>query len=135
MVERPAVAVVLLFPCTTKIYAHRVAEERKLRAAGKTGGEIEPGIFFMTQHAEFGNACGTIAAVHAIINGCKTMLQTSTLIGAFAADNTDTPPSAVGQALLQCDALKTASDTVAQSTEAQTAGRPSCFPLRIVDSL
>jgi len=121
MVSAPAVAVVLLFPCTEKIYSHRLKQDLQLQASGKTRDAVEPGIFFLTQHAEFGNACGTIAAVHAITNGCSTTLQPSTPIGTFAAANTGQPPSVVGRALLDCEPLKSSSDAVAQSAEAQTA--------------
>lgn len=78
--DRPVAALVLLFPCSRRIYDHRAREERSLRentdvaATAARGGSdnifprINEEAFFVEQVAGFGNACGTIAATHALAN-------------------------------------------------------------------
>ena len=53
----------LLFPCSEKIYACRSQQHRKLLADKVPLDHAGADVFFLKQHAEFGNACGTIAAV------------------------------------------------------------------------
>ena len=48
-------------------------------------------------------------------------MKAATPIGTFAAENAGKAPSVVGRALLGCEPLKSSSDAVAQSAEAQTA--------------
>eukprot|EP00747_Dinoflagellata_sp_TGD_P182610 gnl/TRDRNA2_/TRDRNA2_36922_c0_seq1.p1 gnl/TRDRNA2_/TRDRNA2_36922_c0~~gnl/TRDRNA2_/TRDRNA2_36922_c0_seq1.p1 ORF type:complete len:252 (+),score=32.23 gnl/TRDRNA2_/TRDRNA2_36922_c0_seq1:44-799(+) len=115
LVPRPVVAAVLLFPCSPRIYAFRKAQLPQCRPAERAG------VFFLQQHSAFGNACGTIAAVHAVTNGVGAELPANTKLGGFAKDHAGQSPGAVGSALLNCDALKSSSDSVAQSGVAQTA--------------
>uniref|UniRef100_A0A7S4JNR8 ubiquitinyl hydrolase 1 n=1 Tax=Odontella aurita TaxID=265563 RepID=A0A7S4JNR8_9STRA len=68
-------ALLLLFPCSRRIYEYRAREERTLRenAEGKCGvrtsfPKMNDDAFFLEQVANFGNACGTIAATHALSN-------------------------------------------------------------------
>jgi len=61
MVPKPTVAVMLLFPITDK-YETYAKEE-----AGKAGHQDTPaGVYFIKQN--IGNACGTIAIIHALAN-------------------------------------------------------------------
>ena len=73
MAPQPVAAAVLLFPCTPGIYEARREEDRALRAGSSTEAASKP--FFVEQVASFGNACGTIAAVHALTNANIPRLQ------------------------------------------------------------
>jgi ubiquitin carboxyl-terminal hydrolase L3 len=126
-------AVILLFPCSGAIYAARRAEERVLRKGGcfsDSGPRPYGDAFFLVQHAAFGNACGTIAAVHAISNAraafggfegvSKSRNEATSPLASFCDDNADATPSERGHALLKAEALKGCSDGQARATAAQT---------------
>ena len=67
----------VLFPCTPGIYRARREEDRSLRAHVAAGSLTEAASkpFFLEQVASFGNACGTIAAVHSLTNADIPRLQ------------------------------------------------------------
>jgi len=124
-------AVILLFPCTQKIYEARAREEVETRSAAHVAGERDGGsaarsAFFLKQHAEFGNACGTIASVHALANAREVFMadapanaESSSLVK-FCEDQHEADADARGRALLASPALKLASDVAAAAPEAQT---------------
>ena len=62
MVPARCAAVIVLFPCTDGIYDARAREDSLLAEADPVSDGAEAP-FFLKQHAEFGNACGTIASV------------------------------------------------------------------------
>ena len=69
-IPRPVVAVVLLFPCTEKIYGVRAVQKKNLlqvQASGNLGPAAKSALH-IEQVASFGNACGSIAAIHALSN-------------------------------------------------------------------
>jgi|AntAceMinimDraft_5_1070358.scaffolds.fasta_scaffold62465_1 ubiquitin carboxyl-terminal hydrolase L3 len=124
-------AVILLFPCTQNIYEARAREEQETRAAAQAEGQHGGGFaarsaFFLKQHAEFGNACGTIASVHALANAREAFMAdapagapASSLVE-FCNENQTAGADARGRALLASPALKLASDVAAAAPAAQT---------------
>lgn len=61
LVPSPCIAVILLFPCSSNIYQERARQNRYYNF--KDNSEWIKNCFFLRQHAEFGNACGTIASI------------------------------------------------------------------------
>ena len=59
----PVVAMILLFPINEKYETFRRKEEDDLKSKGQ---EISPKVYFMKQ--TIGNACGTVALLHSILN-------------------------------------------------------------------
>lgn len=125
MVPQPCAAVILLFPCTDAIYTARWHEAEKIRATG-AGAAVTPA-FHLTQVAEFGNACGTIASVHALINGAvafggfaDTADGAAAPLAAYRDSTADQAPVERGKALLHAPGLKATSDLSAQHVAAQT---------------
>jgi ubiquitin carboxyl-terminal hydrolase L3 len=118
MIPRPVAAVILLFPCTEKIYAERAAEKRRLQMTGPS--EACDSAFHLRQVASFGNACGTIAAVHALTNsvGCHSL---NGPLAKFRQETADKTAAERGQALLTTRHLKQESDVAAEHASAQTA--------------
>ncbi|VFQ70527.1 unnamed protein product [Cuscuta campestris] len=61
MVPKPVLAVLFLYPITSQSEDERIQEDSKIKLQ-----EVSSGVFFMKQTV--GNACGTIALLHAIGN-------------------------------------------------------------------
>jgi len=59
----PVVAMILLFPINEKYEEFRKQEEEEVKAKGQ---EVSPKVYFMKQ--TIGNACGTVALLHSILN-------------------------------------------------------------------
>lgn len=138
MVPQPCAAVILLFPCTPNQYqARRRQSEALLQRKKAAAAPAKNGVFFLRQHAEFGNACGTIASVHAISNSFWAFGGMSDEIGggdgrivkscdggslaAFCEAHRRSSPDDRGRALLRAPQLKFASDAAASGEAAQTA--------------
>ena len=130
-------AVILLFPCSSAIYTARRLEEKVLRRhmniniseddrddPNNCDDIVKPhhDAFFLVQHGEFGNACGTIACMHAITNaGFEKEVNNNTPLTNFCNENANATPSERGRALLHTKSLKMSSDSQAQSNVAQTS--------------
>ncbi|KAJ8960754.1 hypothetical protein NQ318_020047 [Aromia moschata] len=67
-VPRPALALILLFPCSEKFYEHAKEESEALKEKGQV---ISPELFYMKQYVS--NACGTIAVIHSIANNVDSL--------------------------------------------------------------
>lgn len=118
MVPRPVAALVLLFPCTRSIYAARRREDESLKAG--TGASKED-LFFIRQVSDFGNACGTIACLHAISNTRHVLqMAADAPLEGFVRSHSGATPEVRGKALLTASELKTPSDAAAMDRAAQT---------------
>jgi len=117
MVPKPVACCVFLFPVSATIVKFRRQQERNLM--GKQS--VPKSAFFLEQVAEFGNACGTIASVHALTNSHH--IFTDGLQGdlrKFMQENENKSPSEIGKALHQTKSLQEGSDVAASSAAAQT---------------
>lgn len=118
---QPCAAFILLFPCTPDIYRFRREEEKSTRALAAKGEGPPESVFFLQQHSCFGNACGTIASVHALSNLSHIIsLDQGKEMAKFVEANETKSPDARGEALFKCQGLKESSDTAAVNREAQT---------------
>ncbi len=68
MMPRPCAALCLLFPSGDATRARRAEMRAKLGEQP----EVPASLFFVHQHDGIGNACGTIACVHAVVNGARS---------------------------------------------------------------
>ncbi|KAL3284019.1 hypothetical protein HHI36_018189 [Cryptolaemus montrouzieri] len=62
-IPRPAVAFILLFPCSDKFYEHAAQQKSEIEQQEQV---IVPDLYYMKQYVS--NACGTIALIHAVAN-------------------------------------------------------------------
>eukprot|EP00928_Gymnodinium_smaydae_P071533 TRINITY_DN55092_c0_g1_i1.p1 TRINITY_DN55092_c0_g1~~TRINITY_DN55092_c0_g1_i1.p1 ORF type:complete len:285 (+),score=58.46 TRINITY_DN55092_c0_g1_i1:49-855(+) len=124
MVTGPVIACVVLFPCTNRIYEARRREDALLRSpgAGDVGPCLERELFFLKQVAGFGNACGTIACLHAVSN-CRPWLSLTpgASLEGFVQAQAEASPEERGNALLSEPTLRASSDAAAMAEAAQTA--------------
>ena len=122
MVPSPCAGVILLFPCTDKMFDVRQAQKQRLLAQAPS--PATNAAYHVKQVAEFGNACGTIASVHALING-QVVYQNkkvkNSAMQKFRDANANASPQDRGRALLKTSALRSSSDQSAGHRSAQTA--------------
>lgn len=125
-VPRPVVAVVLLFPMTAAIAKAKAEQADEVQAKGQphlpaqgTGGAP----FYLTQHDGLGNACGTIAAVHALANARAAGLAPTegSALATFLAEADPLSADDRGWALTRATAVHDASESEASGANAQTA--------------
>ncbi|EGB09677.1 hypothetical protein AURANDRAFT_24113 [Aureococcus anophagefferens] len=121
MVPRPCVALCLLFPCD-KISTPRRAELRAKRGAPL---DSEAGLFFTQQLDGCGNACGTIACMHALGNAAAAgafALDDGSLLGRFVAETAGSSAPDRGAALVAASYMHEASNATACAGATEGAG-------------
>jgi len=122
MVPTPCAALCLLYP-TEKISRARRDDFFATRAKDQPAPPSN--LFFCQQHDGFGNACGTIACMHAIANaslsGMFELAEGGSLRG-FVEMSAALGPSERGRKLLDATDLQTLSDATAASGETEGAG-------------
>jgi ubiquitin carboxyl-terminal hydrolase L3 len=119
MIPEPCAGVILLFPCTDSIYQVRRAEKERLLRTPPSPATHKA--YHVQQVAEFGNACGTIASVHALINGASVYNASDSALQQFRDGHYNASALDRGKALLQTSALRNSSDQSANHRSAQTA--------------
>ena len=119
MVPQPCVALCLLYP-STKISAPRREDLRKREQPASH----PEGIFFVQQHDEIGNACGTIAAVHALSNcaAAGAFELNPGPLATFVESVKDKSVGDKGWALANAVELQELSDETAAAGETEGAG-------------
>lgn len=136
MVPQPCIAVVLLFP-VNEVLA-RSEMQRRAQLARRPP-RVSPRVFFMRQY--IGNACGTVAAVHALLNNRERLAMSDGPLSSMAgsseaesgpdsADGEETcgedvrsSASALGEKLSQSEDLMRASETSARIGQTSTPDR------------
>eukprot|EP00928_Gymnodinium_smaydae_P025814 TRINITY_DN2045_c0_g1_i4.p1 TRINITY_DN2045_c0_g1~~TRINITY_DN2045_c0_g1_i4.p1 ORF type:complete len:270 (+),score=65.77 TRINITY_DN2045_c0_g1_i4:81-812(+) len=121
MVPQPCVALCLLYP-TAKISRPRREALRERKASMTKSPES---LYFLQQHDDIGNACGTIAAVHALAHGVATKAFNVTDGSPLANFLAKTKPLGIserGRELESAKELQEMSDATAAAGETQGAG-------------
>lgn len=113
MVPKPCAAVTLLFP-SSKL---KEAKATQLQELEKSGYAPDDGIFFIKQYV--GNACGTIAALHALSNN-PHLIQEGSDLATFVAANKELAPAERGNNLSSAEFVRAATSASAQGGQTQT---------------
>uniref|UniRef100_A0A7S4UNP6 Ubiquitin carboxyl-terminal hydrolase n=1 Tax=Alexandrium monilatum TaxID=311494 RepID=A0A7S4UNP6_9DINO len=125
MTPGPVIACVVLFPCTRGIYDARRRQDAALRSGREAAGGASANrenLFFVRQVADFGNACGTIACLHAVSNSRQWLaLAEGAALEGFVQAQACASPEERGRALLKEPLLRASSDAAASDPRAQTA--------------
>lgn len=118
MVPTPCTAVILLFPSSSPEF--KQAKQKQKEKIDKDGQKLDKNIFYITQHDGSGNACGSIACLHAVANSDGVEMKDGAL-KKFLQNNKDKSPDDKGNSLLEAYDLFETSESSANSSEAQTA--------------
>jgi len=122
-IPQPCRALVLLHPGGGLVPAFR-ERRRALVAEYAASSQPAPPIpLYMTQHDEAGNACGTIAAIHAIANTGVPIEPGSILANFIASVSSSVSPALAGWKLLEESGLYAASDASAHTGDTATPER------------
>ena len=122
MVPQPCAALCLLYP------SEKISKPRRQEFQVKAAAQPPPpaDLFFCMQHDGFGNACGTIACVHAVANaalaGSFTLADSGVLRGFVEGAKALPSASDRGHKLLEAKELQTLSDATAAAGETEGAG-------------
>lgn len=121
MVPQPCAALCLLYPSS------KINEVRRPENAAKAPHQPPPppNLFFVQQCNGIGNACGTIACMHAVANASiagQFALAESGALKAFVEGADALGPKERGDQLLQAKGLQELSDATAASGETEGAG-------------
>eukprot|EP01083_Nonionella_stella_P000467 1322_1 len=118
-VPRPVACVVLLFPSSENHKKFKEAEKKKIEEDSQ---EVSKRLFFLNQHDTIGNACGTIATVHALSNcGLSQPFQLADgALSEFISKCANKTPEQIGWDLVDCQGIQDASELSAENEEAQT---------------
>jgi len=114
MVPRPVTAVMLLYPINDK----SESDENKL---GEEKEEI-PGVYYMKQTV--GNACGTVAVIHALANNTDTIkLEENKHFSKFLANTLDKDPNEKAVILEEDQAMGAVHEESAQEGQTEAPSR------------
>ena len=120
MVPQPCVAVCLLYPSAKISQPRRAAQ----RLAASQQPPPPPELVFVMQKDGIGNACGTLACVHAIANGhvAGHFQLADGPLSEFLGQTAQLDPAGRGDALLRATKLQEMSDSTAAAGETAGAG-------------
>jgi len=126
-VPQPVIACVLLFPSCKEIKDFKLKQAEEIE---KKGQRLD-NLFYITQHDQIGNACGTIALLHALANTSSLTSREGPIklfdespLHEFIVANVKESPAARGWNLLRDKNIQEQSDAAASDEVAQTA-RPN----------
>jgi len=120
MVPQPCVAVCLLYPSKNISHARRA----DLLARRQELPPPPPDLFFMQQHDSIGNACGSIACLHAVANAAVAgnFTLNEGPLSSFMQGTLTLDANGRGWALLEATGLQELSDSTAAAGETEGAG-------------
>jgi len=123
-VPQPVYAVMLLFPSSKGIKDFKLKQQKELTESPQ---ELDKDLFYLYQHDDIGNACGTIAMIHALANGqqSKDFALKDGALTKFMSDTAEMDWTARGWALLKAKEIQEGSENAAQDAEDNQTAAPS----------
>ncbi|KRX10270.1 hypothetical protein PPERSA_09654 [Pseudocohnilembus persalinus] len=101
MIKQPCLAVILLFPIKESTEKYDEAQQEKI---DKEGQKVSENLFYMYQYAQ--NACGTIAAIHSILNGDTSLIKEGSILHKFYQDTKNLSPEERGKYFNKSESIK-----------------------------
>ncbi|XP_069194485.1 ubiquitin carboxyl-terminal hydrolase isozyme L3 isoform X2 [Procambarus clarkii] len=118
MVPQPVGAVILLYPFNEKGKEFMTKNDEELEAEGQ---EVPEKVYFMKQFV--GNACGTVALIHAIANNVDKIELGDGALKDFLEKTTSLSPEERGHALESDEGISKAHDESAQEGQTEAPER------------
>lgn len=117
-VPQPVLAVVLLYPITKN---NSTFKKKQFESIRENGQKISETLYYLTQLDGLGNACGTIATIHALANNLNSLkLGEKSPLVEFVRSTSKMTPRERGMALVDAKGIREVSESTAQSEEAST---------------
>ncbi|KAK3861096.1 hypothetical protein Pcinc_032896 [Petrolisthes cinctipes] len=118
MVPQPVGAVILLYPFTDKFEDYKNKQVEEVEAAGQ---EVSEKVYFMKQFV--GNACGTVALIHAIANNRDKIELGDGALKDFLESTQSKNPEERGHALESDEGISKAHEESAQEGQTEAPDR------------
>jgi len=121
MVPQPVIAVFFLYPVSEKQKAYKKKEAEAIK---EEGSKASPNVFFMKQYAS--NACGTVAAFHAITNVSKCypdLIEKDSFFEKFVENTKDLTPAERGDYFKKDKSLEKAHKKAVSKGQSQVTDR------------
>merc|ERR1712228_630491 len=123
-VPKPCLAVMLLFPSSKGIKDYKQKQQEELT---KNPQKIDDDLFYLYQHDDIGNACGTIAMIHALSNNhiSKNFALEDGVLSKFMTTTSKMDWTDRGWALLKAKDIQEGSEDAANDEEDNQTAAPS----------
>ncbi|MCL4131707.1 UNVERIFIED_CONTAM: hypothetical protein GTU68_056828 [Idotea baltica] len=118
IVPQPVKALILLFPISPSEEEFKDQQEQGIEAAGQ---DLSSNVYFMKQYV--GNACGTIAVIHAIANNLSDVTLKDGALKTFIEQTKDKDPEAKGHDLEDFVGIAEAHDKLAKEGQTEAPDR------------
>lgn len=127
MVPQPVLSLILLHPLGEKEEEFKKQQEEKLEADGQ---ELSENLYFMQQFV--GNACGTVALIHAIANNIEKIGLKEGPLKDFVEKTSSMDPEKRGQALEEDEGISKAHEESAQEGQTEAPDRDAKLDMHFV---
>eukprot|EP01084_Bolivina_argentea_P040882 75459_1 len=123
-VPQPVLAVMLLFPSSKGIKEYKMKQQQELTENPQ---KINKDLFYLYQHDNIGNACGTIAMIHALSNNAiaKNFNLKESALTKFMDKTAKMDWTERGWELLKAKDIQEGSEAAANDTEENQTKAPS----------
>lgn len=118
MVPQPVAAVVLLYPINDINEAFKAEQEEKI---DKSGQEVSENVYYMKQFV--GNACGTVALIHAVANNTDKINLNDGALKVFLEKTKSMSPKDRGHSLEEDEGISQAHEASAHEGQSATIDR------------
>lgn len=118
MVPQPVAAVILLYPINDINETFKAEQEESIEASGQ---EVSDKVYFMQQFV--GNACGTVALIHAIANNTDTISLSDGALKTFLEKTESMNPEDRGHSLEEDEGISQAHEASAQEGQSAMVDR------------
>lgn len=127
MVPQPVASVIFLHPINEKAETFQKEQESKIEDAGQ---EVSEGVYFMKQFV--GNACGTVALIHAVANNLNKIELAGGPLKEFLEKTKPMSPEDRGHELETDEGISKAHEESAQEGQTEAPDRDTKMDMHFI---